>query len=59
MQKSPLCIALKILGVIIMLFTFLIFPDDAPWYYELLAFNLGLLIAYTPNLMKFFASRKA
>lgn len=30
------------LGVVVMLISFVIVPDDEPWYYEVLLFNIGL-----------------
>lgn len=31
-----------VLGVILMFISFLVVPDEYPWYYELLLFNAGL-----------------
>jgi hypothetical protein len=30
------------LGVVVMLISFVIIPDEYPWYYDLLLFNIGL-----------------
>lgn len=42
MKKTHLLKLTIILGVIIMLISFAIVPDDYPWYYEAILFNLGL-----------------
>jgi hypothetical protein len=35
---------IKIAGVLIMLLAFPIIPDHYPWYYEIVFFNLGLVL---------------
>lgn len=35
---------MRVLGVIIMLLAFSIIPDQYPWYYSVLLFDVGLLL---------------
>jgi len=42
MKKIHLLYLISILGIVIMLTAFAIIPDQYPWYYEVLLFNLGL-----------------
>ncbi|WP_411767291.1 hypothetical protein [Winogradskyella sp. A3E31] len=35
---------LKIVGVLIMLMAFPLIPDHYPWYYQVLLFNVGLVL---------------
>lgn len=42
MKKRHLLNLTVILGIVVMLTSFLIIPDKYPWYYEVLLFNLGL-----------------
>ncbi len=40
----------KMIGVVLMLIAFVIFPDDTAWYYEVLVFDIGLVLAYLPEI---------
>jgi hypothetical protein len=42
MKKTQLLRLATVLGVILMIISFAIVPDEYPWYYEILLFNLGL-----------------
>lgn len=42
MEKAHLLSLVTIFGVILMVISFAIVPDEYPWYYELLLFNAGL-----------------
>ncbi len=42
MKKALLLKLTIILSIVIMLSSFAIIPDENPWYYEVLLFNLGL-----------------
>ncbi|NCQ11197.1 MAG: hypothetical protein GW809_03415 [Bacteroidetes bacterium] len=42
MKKSHLLKLTVFLSVVIMLTAFAIVPDEYPWYYEVLLFNIGL-----------------
>lgn len=42
MEKTTLLKLIQILGIGVMLISFVIIPDEYPWYYELLLFNAGL-----------------
>lgn len=42
MKKEHLLKLVIALGVVIMLISFAIVPDEYPWYYEVLVFNIGL-----------------
>jgi|GEM_PF-1064216 hypothetical protein len=42
MEKKHLLTLVTIMGVILMLISFVVVPDEYPWYYELLLFNAGL-----------------
>jgi len=42
MEKTDLLNLIAISGIILMLLSFAIVPDEYPWYYELLLFNAGL-----------------
>lgn len=42
MEKIHLLKLTIALGVAVMLISFAIVPDEYPWYYELLLFNVGL-----------------
>jgi hypothetical protein len=42
MKKSHLLKLTVILGIVIMLSSFAIVPDEYPWYYEAILFNIGL-----------------
>jgi hypothetical protein len=42
MKKTDLLRLVIVLGVILMLLSFVIVPDNYPWYYEFLLFNVGL-----------------
>jgi len=42
MKKTHLLKLTIALGVVVMLISFAIIPDDYPWYYEVLLFNAGL-----------------
>jgi len=42
MKKSNWLILTIVLGITIMLLTFLVVPDKYPWYYEVLLFNVGM-----------------
>lgn len=44
MSKKNIQIALKIVGVIIMLIAFPIVPESKPWYYSVLLFDIGLVL---------------
>lgn len=52
MSKKNIHIALKIVGVIIMLIAFPIVPDSKPWYYAVLLFDIGLVLAMIPKFPK-------
>lgn len=45
-------IILKISGISIMLLAFLVVPDNKPWYYEVLLFDVGLLLVLIPKFPK-------
>jgi len=42
MKKTDLLRLITVLGVMLMLISFVIIPDKYPWYYEILFFNVGL-----------------
>jgi hypothetical protein len=42
MEKIHLLKLTIVLGVVVMILSFAIIPDEYPWYYELLLFNAGL-----------------
>ena len=42
MKKTDLLRLITVLGVMLMLISFVIIPDKYPWYYEILLFNVGL-----------------
>ena len=42
MEKTHLVSLVTFFGVVLMVISFAIVPDDYPWYYELLLFNAGL-----------------
>ncbi|MDA3944293.1 MAG: alpha/beta hydrolase [Bacteroidetes bacterium] len=42
MKKPHLLKLMIVLGIIVMLVSFAIVPDEYPWYYEVLLFNVGL-----------------
>lgn len=42
MKKTHLLKLTIALGIVVMLTSFAIIPDEYPWYYELLLFNVGL-----------------
>lgn len=42
MEKTHLLSLVTVFGVILMVISFAIVPDEYPWYYELLLFNAGL-----------------
>lgn len=35
---------MKVLGVVIMLIAFPIIPEEYPWYYQIILFNIGLIL---------------
>lgn len=35
---------MRILGVVIMLIAFPIVPEEYPWYYQIIVFNIGLAL---------------
>lgn len=46
---------LRTIGILIMIFSFAIVPEHYPWYYEILLFDVGLLMmlyAKSPKLRK-------
>ncbi|AXT20842.1 hypothetical protein D7030_11225 [Flavobacteriaceae bacterium AU392] len=45
-------IIFKITGTLIMLSAFLTFPNSEPWYYEVLIFDLGLLLILISKIPK-------
>ncbi|NCP60011.1 MAG: hypothetical protein GW839_06885 [Flavobacteriales bacterium] len=44
MKKENKRKILKVLGVIIMLVAYPIIPDEYPWYYQTILFNIGLFL---------------
>ena len=42
MKKTDLLRLVIVLGVVLMIIFFAIVPDEYPWYYEFLLFNMGL-----------------
>lgn len=55
MSNSNWLTTIRIIGIVIMLFSFAVIPDDYPWYYEILLFDVGLLMmmyAKSPKLRK-------
>ena len=42
MKKTDLLRLVIVLGVVLMIISFAIVPDEYPWYYEFLLFNMGL-----------------
>ncbi len=42
MGKTHLLSLVTVLGVILMLISFALVPDEYPWYYEFILFNVGL-----------------
>jgi len=42
MEKTHLLKLATVSGVVVMIISFAIIPDEYPWYYELLLFNTGL-----------------
>lgn len=42
MEKTHLLSLVTVFGVVLMVISFAIVPDEYPWYYELLLFNAGL-----------------
>jgi len=42
MKKTHLLKLVIAFGVVVMLISFAIIPDEYPWYYEILLFNVGL-----------------
>jgi len=42
MKKTDLLRLITVLGVMLMLISFVIIPDKYSWYYEILLFNVGL-----------------
>ena len=43
---------LRIIGIIIMLIAFIVIPDAKPWYYEVLLFDIGLVLTLIPKFPK-------
>ncbi len=35
---------MKVLGIVIMLIAFPIIPEVYPWYYQIILFNIGLIL---------------
>ncbi len=52
MFKKNTSIILKFVGICIMLIAFFIVPDSKPWYYEVLLFDVGLIITIIPKFPK-------
>jgi len=52
MSRKNTHIALKIIGVIIMLIAFPIVTESKPWYYSVLLFDIGLVLAMIPKFPK-------
>jgi len=52
MSKKNIHTILKLVGICIMLIAFLVVPDSKPWYYEVLLFDVGLVISMIPKLPK-------
>ncbi|PHN03470.1 hypothetical protein [Flavilitoribacter nigricans] len=44
---------IRITGILIMIFSFVVIPDEYPWYYEILLFNLGFLLMVFAKSPKF------
>lgn len=42
MEKTHLLSLVTVFGVVLMVISFAIVPDEYPWYFELLLFNAGL-----------------
>jgi len=52
MSKKYIHTILRLAGVCIMLIAFLVVPDSKPWYYEVLLFDVGLVISMIPKFPK-------
>lgn len=44
---------IRIVGVVIMLIAFAVMPEEYPWYYEVLLYNVGLVMVLVSNPAKF------
>lgn len=44
MKNSILRKILLVVGVVIMLGAFAVVPDEYPWYYELILYNIGMFM---------------
>jgi len=44
MKNSQLRTAMCVVGVVIMLIAFVVVPDEYPWFYELILFNIGMFM---------------
>ena len=52
MIEKTINFILKISGILIMLFAFMVVPDSKPWYYAVVLFDVGLLLVLTPKFPK-------
>ena len=52
MKKENWFRIMRVLGVVIMLLAFPIVPQEYPWYYQLLLFNIGLALLLATKLTK-------
>ncbi len=52
MSKKSIHTILRFVGVVIMLLAFVVIPDSQPWYYEVLLFDVGLLLVLIPKFPK-------
>jgi len=52
MSRKYTYIVLRFIGVCIMLMAFLVISDSKPWYYEVLLFDIGLIISIIPKFPK-------
>ena len=52
MTKKSIHTILRLAGVVIMLVAFIVIPDAKPWYYEVLLFDVGLILTLIPKFPK-------
>lgn len=55
MKNTTTLATIRTIGILIMIFSFVVVPDHYPWYYEILLFDVGLLMmlyAKSPKLRK-------
>ncbi len=52
MSKKTIYTILKLSGFLLMILAFIVVPDTKPWYYQVLVFDIGLLLFLIPKFPK-------